>query len=88
MMGAKKITEATSGMGRTPGNSARQPFSSGRYGAPARSQNWQEGQGDELARRAARVGCQQGRCWALCKVPDLATPREPGSAPAAGMGTR
>ena len=38
MMGAKKITEATSGMGRTPGNSARQPFSSGRYGAPGRSQ--------------------------------------------------
>ena len=38
MMGAKKMTEATSGMGRTPGNSARQPDSSGRYGAPAGTQ--------------------------------------------------
>ena len=41
MMGAKKITEATSGMGRTPGNSTRQPFSSGRYGAPGRRTNQQ-----------------------------------------------
>ena len=64
MMGAKKMTEATSGTGRTPGNAARQLDSSGRYGAPGTQPIFAHTQGSDRRRTpgpAARQPDSSGR---------------------------